>query len=97
MALQLDVGVAGGGSIGTGTEVKVAVGGMADGAVTGTDGIETGSCACTVSAAAVMIAPGFCWLGLLEGRLQAKLATMMAMPARTMENLRMGSSYQLNS
>ena len=82
---QLDVGVAAGGiRVGGIVGKGMAVGGMdcVDVAAGDAAGTVAGSCACTVSAAAVMIAPGSCWFGLLEGRLQARMARMMARPAR---------------
>jgi hypothetical protein len=89
---QFKVGVAAGasvgieavesGTVGKTTGVKVAAAEDADGAV-------GDSTACTVKAAAVITAAGSCWE---DGRLHARLAAMIAMPASTVENLRMGSS-----
>ena len=45
------------------------------------------SCACTVNAAAVRTASGFGWFGVLDGRLQASIALMTTMAARTIDFL----------
>ena len=91
---QFKVGVAAGGSVGIGavesgkvgkaTGVKVAVTDDADGAV-------ADSCACTVNAATVMMAPGSGWE---DGILQARMAAMITMPARKVEYFRISSSDQ---
>jgi hypothetical protein len=39
------------------------------------DVLFAASCACTVNAAAVSMASGFCWPAVVDGRLQARMAT----------------------
>ena len=39
------------------------------------------SCACTVNAAAVSMASGFCWPGVVDGRLQARMAPRITITA----------------
>jgi hypothetical protein len=72
------------GRVGKATGVKVAVADDADGAV-------ADSCACTVNAATVMMAPGSCWE---DGILQARMAAIMTRPANTVVNFRISSSDQ---
>jgi hypothetical protein len=72
------------GRVGKGTGVFVTVGVNKGGTV-------GDNCAWTVKAADVIIAGGICWE---EGRLHARTAAIITMPASTVENFRMISSDQ---
>jgi hypothetical protein len=74
-------------SVGSGIDVKV---GVLPGIVVeisvevAVAGLFAASCACTVNAAAVSMASGFCWLGVVDGRLQARMAVRIAITAGIM-------------